>query len=310
MKLLLLALFSTSAFAGYIIPNIRRNSIEQNESSLGAAWTKRQDHFGVGIIESDKASTIPLELSYFSYGEMFKMEIKAISKSSTLSINSNFAWMFESSVIGFTYEDEGNTADDQNYDLAYGMKHSGNIYSGFGYHREGTSYAIENNVYYLGLGYLNNFDENKKTALEGSLEIVAGDDDGSAELPSSFKFGAMWTEINNDYQITVNASYFWAEYDVKSLESDYLLFVGAIEKRITNAFFVELAIAYGDYNLQSTVSSSTTNSEVSSLGLSMRYVASKKHQFIFDYIRSNVDTYFVGLYGDGTVSSLNYSYLF
>ena len=310
-KLLLGLLVSNFALAGTIVPIIKRNEVQLNDGALGAAWTKRAGHVGIDHNSYDDTTNF----SAANYGEKFNFELEiddsGDSADNTIQIGNAIQLGYrlsDSSVIAFDMEDDNEEYGDNSSGLAYGMKHSDNVYTGFGYKAVSEGEA-DSSQFYAGIGMYNDFDENKKSAKEIYLNIIQGEYDAalsSDEILDSKSLAFSWTEIINDYQFNVAFIYRISESEKNSYEATVTQILGELEKRITSNFFVEFSIASigVDYDYDS---GATANIDVTAFGANLRYRLAQSHQLIGSYIKS--DENFGALYIDGAVTSVAYQYL-
>lgn len=309
MKILLLVLMVTSfAFGGVIVPIVKRNNVQENSGALGTAWTQRVGHVGVDHNSYDDDTDATTNFSIANYGETFRFELNADEDGENTELGFQGGWALnESSVIALSLSNDGVTDGESAAGIAYGMKHSGNIYSGFGI-RGNSDGEARSNAVYAGIGHYNNFDENKKSVKEIYVLYDDGDynETTSDETVDEIKIAGEWTEIINDYQFFLSLSYSSGDSEEGEYEYEGTTLLVELEKRFTESFFVELSLLNfsTDYRY---VQTADTHLNINGFSVNARYLLAKKHQLIAAF--SNFDGNFGSLYIDGSTTSLAYQYL-
>lgn len=311
-KLLLGLLISNFALAGYIVPNIARNGIQQNAGPLGTAWTKREGAFAFSVYENEATNSTEVDVFANYYGEKFKAELDTDTKGSDTAYGLNLGYEMEGSAFGLQLYDGGESASDSIYNFAYGVKHSGGVYTGYGIINEENEEGLTDNTYYGGVALYNNFDADKKSVFEAVLQYNAGDNDGSNVVNKNTTFITSWDEINNDWYYGLGLSYIMTENNVNNTDGSGALLSAQAEKRFGSSFFVGAAFIYMDYEVKST---STSNYELSLTQLTARYLLTPSSQIIVAYTHVELDlSSLSSLLGDGVVEGdstiINYNFFF
>ena len=309
-KLLLGLLVSNFAFGGVITPIVKRNNVQGNGGALGAAWTKRVSHIGV---EATRLSTEGInnkmrnDVSFSHYGESFKAELLSIEEENETDLTAQLGWEFENTAIALSLNSDDRENNGHSIETAFGIKHSGNIYSGFGV-RNNVDGKARSNAIYAGIGHYNNFDENKKSVKE--LYVLYDDGDyneaTSDETLDEIRVAGEWTEIINDYQFFFRFSYSSGDSEEDDYDYYTTILLAELERRITENFFVELSFVKIDSDIKYHSAPATTL-KVNGVSVNARYLLAKKHQFIAAFSSSDGD--FADAFIDGTTTSLSYQFL-
>ncbi len=163
MKLLILALLTATSFAGTIVPNIKWNKIEKNNTGAAAAWGERSNvtlstdrssasdswQFGAQVLASYAGAAIEAGAKVFPDG--FDNQV--------FDINVGYMVMPNLSV-GLEYNYHNFDADGLNPDmsrpslsLGYKVNDAIVVGAGFGRHHVNGS-AVSSNQIHLGVGYI------------------------------------------------------------------------------------------------------------------------------------------------------------
>lgn len=305
-KLVFVLMFSNFAFAGAILPEIVRDQSVQNISPLGTAWTKKKSHVGYYGVYSD-GSENQGDLTLSSYNEKVNVEFLGDDDGEVVDLDARVGLKLEDAVAGVRFFHDGGVADYTSGDFAYGMKHSGNIYSGIVLRT--TNYEeVSSTQFYGGIGYLNEFDENKKSAYELYLRVNSGEYDSTSntELIDYKSINVRLTEIINDYQFYGSFAYQMGESEKNSYDFDLFSLFGEVERRLNQYWFVSLGYQYINRN-KDYDSGSNTDEEVNVTYLKVRYNLNETHQIKIQAINS--DNAVSGLSAGDSTFSLGYQYL-
>lgn len=305
-RLLLVLLLSSFAYGGAILPEIVRDQSVQNISPLGTAWTKKKSHIGYyGSYSSDIENQGDLTVSV--YNEKVNVEVLGDDDGEVVDLYAKVGWKLEDAVAGVSFYHDGDVDNYTSTDLAYGMKHSGNIYSGFALRRSGFG-DVNSTQFYGGIGYLNEFDETKKSAYEASLKVNSGEYNTTTneELLDYKSVNVRLTEIINDYQFYGSFTYLLGESEKNSYEYDLISLYGEVERRLNQYWFISLLYKHTTRDREYD-SGSKDSLEANTSLLRLRWVLNNTHQI--KITASNSDATISGYSTKGSVFSVGYQYL-
>lgn len=288
-RIIFISLFINSIFASVIIPEVRRDQSLQNDSVLGATWSKRKNNVGLRNVKKKDADKSTKIVNAAIYDTKLKVELDLRSESNDTNNGiAKLGYVLEDSVVGIDYYKNDSGVGTRTTDLAYGRKHSGNIYSGFAI-RNISFGSAESNQIYGGLGYLNEFDENRKTAFEVYFRMTPGELKNNTEIREARELWVKWTEIQDSNQYTLGAMYRLGDSERNNYDYNVRYIYGDIEQRATENLFVSIGYTFNGEE-KKYQSGTKVREEENSFNIKIRAILFEKHQVSGQYIYSDEDS--------------------
>ncbi len=269
MKLLVTLFLASSLFAGTIVPNIKWNKNEANDTGAAAAWSKRSNAtLGLGHDHNSAIDWFGDAQVLYNYSGV-AIELGALSDLDfdNQAFGANLGYMINSNFsIGLEYEfinHDSPIADSSRPSLSLDYKLANGLIIGAGYGRGHTNgIDADSNDFHLGVGHVANH-----YAAELVLNYTPQDDDGinqelGANLDIVYHFAKRW-------QLHGLLGYETSEFDVTGAETESSEFsiTPELEYMINSNFFVNFAPSVSFGSSEATVLTVTTEADTSSAGL-------------------------------------------
>ncbi len=269
MKLLMTLVFcASSLFAGTVVPNIKWNKNEANDTGAAAAWSKRSNAT-LGLTPENSFTndwSADGQVLFSHSGFVIELGADSDLDFDNHNYNAQVGYMINSNLsVGLEYDFANNdgVADASRPSLSVDYKLANGVVIGAGFgmeHPHGTE--ITSNQFHLGAGHVaSNY------AAEVVLNYAPQDDDGAFQRMGIT--GDVVYHLDSAWQIHGIAAYSTSEFELSggAIENSALGINAEFEYKLTPNFFVNAAPFYAMTNSEAGTLESGTDHFGATLGL-------------------------------------------